>query len=92
MMVWWVIDFVVVRRGAGSSLLTKPARIEQICRSMSSILSCPLTIKVGVTARHHSLLPLHCKTLTPLCYAPAVPLARYKREVCSGRAVNGYQL
>ena len=34
------------RRGAGSSLLTKPARIEQICRAMSSVLSCPLTIKV----------------------------------------------
>jgi hypothetical protein len=36
------------RRGAGSSLLNKPQRIEQITRSMSGILSCPLTIKVGL--------------------------------------------
>ena len=37
----------VAFRSAGSSLLTKPQRIQQITRSMSSILSCPLTIKVG---------------------------------------------
>ncbi len=34
-------------RGAGSSLLLKPGRIEQIARSMSSLLTCPLTIKAG---------------------------------------------
>ena len=33
-------------RCAGSSLMLKPARMEKIVRSMSSILSCPLTIKV----------------------------------------------
>ncbi|CAL8464684.1 g4219 [Coccomyxa elongata] len=37
---------LVCNRSAGSSLLTKPQRIQQITRSMSSILSCPLTIKV----------------------------------------------
>ena len=37
-------------RGAGSSLLNKPARIEQITRSMSSVLSCPLTIKVCLSS------------------------------------------
>ena len=37
-------------RGAGSSLLTKTARVEQIVRSVSSVLSCPLTIKVGVSS------------------------------------------
>ena len=36
------------RRNAGSALLTKPARVEQIVRSVSSVLSCPLTIKVGL--------------------------------------------
>ena len=38
----------VARRNAGSALLTKPARVEQIVRSVSSVLSCPLTIKVGL--------------------------------------------
>lgn len=37
-------------RGAGSSLLLKPNRIEQIVRSMSSLLSTPLTIKAGLSA------------------------------------------
>ena len=35
-------------RGAGSSLLLKPNRIEKIVRSMSSLLTSPLTIKVCV--------------------------------------------
>ncbi len=39
-----------VCRGAGSSLLLKPNRIEQIVRSMSSLLSTPLTIKAGPSA------------------------------------------
>ena len=34
-------------RCAGSSLMLKPVRMENIVRSMSSILSCPLTIKVS---------------------------------------------
>ena len=40
-------------RGAGSSLLTKTARVEQIVRSVSSVLSCPLTIKVGPFQLRH---------------------------------------
>ena len=33
-------------RNAGSSLLQRPRAIESIVRSMSAVLSCPLTIKV----------------------------------------------
>lgn len=47
----------VAPRNAGSSLLTKPARVEQIVRSVSSVLSCPLTIKVGYLLSNQ--LPLH---------------------------------
>ena len=37
-------------RNAGSSLLQRPRAIEQIVRSMSSVLSCPVTIKVKCSA------------------------------------------
>ncbi|KAK9832704.1 hypothetical protein WJX81_002201 [Elliptochloris bilobata] len=37
---------LICNKNAGSSLLTKPARVEQIVRSVSSVLSCPLTFKV----------------------------------------------
>ena len=33
-------------KGAGSACLLKPQRMEQIVRSMSSLLSCPLTFKM----------------------------------------------
>lgn len=37
---------LICDKGAGSSLLTKPKRIEEISRAMSSVLSCPLTLKM----------------------------------------------
>lgn len=33
-------------RGAGSALLNKPHRIEQIARAMGGLLRCPLTLKI----------------------------------------------
>jgi len=33
-------------KGAGSACLLKPQRMQQIVRSMSSVLSCPLTFKM----------------------------------------------
>jgi tRNA-dihydrouridine synthase 3 len=37
---------VVCGKGAGSACLLKPQRLEAIVRSMSSVLSCPLTFKM----------------------------------------------
>ncbi|KAK9804793.1 hypothetical protein WJX72_005834 [[Myrmecia] bisecta] len=37
---------IICNRSAGSALLLKPNRIKQIARSMSSVLSCPLTLKM----------------------------------------------
>ncbi|KAK9867475.1 hypothetical protein WJX84_007467 [Apatococcus fuscideae] len=37
---------IVCNRGAGSALLTKPGRIEQIARAMGGLLRCPLTLKI----------------------------------------------
>ncbi|KAK9838401.1 hypothetical protein WJX84_004682 [Apatococcus fuscideae] len=37
---------IVTNRGAGSALLNKPHRIEQIARAMGGLLRCPLTLKI----------------------------------------------
>eukprot|EP00741_Cyanophora_paradoxa_P021696 tig00000241_g20942.t1 len=37
---------IVVNRGGGSALLNRPQRFEGVVRSMSSILSCPVTVKM----------------------------------------------
>ena len=37
---------LVVNKGAGSALMQKPARIEQICRAMAPLLTAPLTLKM----------------------------------------------
>jgi len=37
---------LVVNKGAGSSLLTKPARLEQIVRATAAAIDTPLTLKV----------------------------------------------
>ena len=36
----------VLCRGAGSALLQRPNRMEQVVRGVSTMLSCPLTVKV----------------------------------------------
>lgn len=53
---------VVVNKGAGSALLTKPKKLEEIVRTMTSIMTCPVTIKMrrGFDDRHdlaHKLIP-----------------------------------
>lgn len=37
---------LICEKGAGSSLMTRPRQLEHIVRSMSTILSCPLTFKI----------------------------------------------
>lgn len=53
---------VVVKKGAGSAVLTKPKKLEEIVRGMTSILTCPVTIKMrkGFDDGHdlaHKLIP-----------------------------------
>ncbi|CAK9274552.1 unnamed protein product [Sphagnum jensenii] len=53
---------LVVNKGAGSSLLTKPARLEQIVRATAAAIDTPLTLKVRMgyfEGRNcaHSLIP-----------------------------------
>ncbi|KAH7621338.1 hypothetical protein Ndes2526B_g03677 [Nannochloris sp. 'desiccata'] len=53
---------VVINKGAGSACLLRPNRIKNIIQSMTSILSCPLTLKMrkGYTDKQdiaHLLLP-----------------------------------
>jgi tRNA-dihydrouridine synthase 3 len=52
----------VVKKGAGSFCLTKPKKLEQIVRGISSVLTCPVTIKMrrGFNEGHdtaHTLVP-----------------------------------
>ena len=42
--IWWLR--YVCSKGAGSACLLKPQRMEQIVRTMSAQLSCPLTFKM----------------------------------------------
>lgn len=37
---------LVVNKGSGSCLLTKPQRLEQLCRVTASVMENPLTVKV----------------------------------------------
>lgn len=53
---------VVVDKGAGSAVLTKPKKLEEIVRGMTSMLTCPVTVKMrrGFDERHdlaHKLIP-----------------------------------
>jgi len=41
---------VVVNKGAGSALLTKPMRMKSVVEAASSTVGTPVTIKVGWTA------------------------------------------
>ena len=74
-------------RGAGSSLLLKPNRIEKIVRSMSGLLSVPLTIKASPSSRS-SVQPLPCVALLP-----ALPRLTSRQPECihphSVHAVRG---
>ena len=52
----------VVKKGAGSACLTHPNRLEKIIRGISSVLTCPITIKMrrGFDDGHdvaHTLIP-----------------------------------
>ena len=42
---------LICDKGAGSTLMTKPKRMEQVVRSMSTLLDCPLTVKMRKVRR-----------------------------------------
>lgn len=53
---------LVCNKGGGSALLRNPTRVESICRAMSGLLTCPLTLKIrkGYELNHdtvHTWLP-----------------------------------
>ncbi|KAL1520509.1 hypothetical protein AB1Y20_022088 [Prymnesium parvum] len=53
---------VVCNRGCGSSLAQRPGRVQSIVRTMSSVLSCPLTVKMRMGFDNnkptaHNLIP-----------------------------------
>ena len=67
-----VVDFVdinmgcpidtICNKGMGASLACRPGRVQQVVRSMSSILTCPLTVKMRVgydndAPTAHKLIP-----------------------------------
>ena len=59
---YFCLYFCIFPAGGGSSMLRQPQRIESVCRAASSLLSCPLTIKIrkGYEIGHdnvHTWLP-----------------------------------
>lgn len=53
---------IVVNKGAGSSLLTKPMRMKNIIQAASGTMDKPLTVKVLVPCKLMNLKQLHSST------------------------------